>query len=78
MPTHFCSDQRDKMHNIKIINCVWSSRLWDRVIQMVGTDDMAWIYYFHYLMACMDRHNAPPKHNQVHTRLYAVLTQTTL
>ena len=47
---------------------------------VVGTDDLAWTYCFHHLMAHVDR----PKmllqniHNHLCTRLYCILTQTTL
>jgi len=47
---------------------------------MISRDDLAWTYCFHHLMACVDI----PKillqniHNPVCTRLYGVLTQTTL
>jgi hypothetical protein len=47
---------------------------------MFSIDDLAWTYCFHRLMACADR----PKvllqniHNHECTRLYGVLTQTTL
>ena len=30
---------------------------------MVSTEDVAWIYCFHHLMACVDKHNAPPKYS---------------
>jgi len=42
---------------------LWSSQLWDRVIQMVSTDDLAWTYCCSHLMACVDRISAPPKHS---------------
>jgi len=29
---------------------------------MVSTDDLAWSYSFHHLMACVETQNAPPNH----------------
>jgi hypothetical protein len=44
---------------------------------MVSTDDLAWTYCFHHLMACDNRLRILPQniHNHVRTRLYGVLIQ---
>ena len=57
-----------------------SSQLWDRVILMVSADDLAWTYCCSHPMACVDRIRMLLQniHYHVCTRLYGVLTQTTL
>jgi len=57
-----------------------SSQLWDRVILMVSTDDLAWTYCCNHPMACVDRIRMLLQniHYHVCTRLYGVLTETTL
>jgi len=47
---------------------------------MVSTDDMAWTYWFHHLMACVDRIRMLLQniHNHLYTRPYGVPTQTKL
>ena len=57
-----------------------SSQLWDHVILMVSTDDLAWTYCCNHPMACVDRIRMLLQNIHYHacTRLYGVLTQTTL
>jgi len=57
-----------------------SSQLWDRVIEMVRTVDLAWTYCFLHLLASVESPSIllQNNHNHVCTQLYAVLTQATL
>jgi hypothetical protein len=46
---------------------------------MVSIDNLAWTYFFHHLMACVDRTRMPQNiHNRTCSRLFCVLTLTTL